>query len=799
MLPNRVYHSRACLILLSIALFVSTVSVSPAQAQGSGQHITIYWTDKGINQWQAYKDRPNDNFGTNFTSVFPVRSEGKILVLMSATEQLTRAEIERRLEVQIRSGLQKGVTEFEIRTVQTIGSVGYFDFVSAQPEVVEFTMTFLEALNDVKDKLAGYEATVHGFVGSNGGYAATESISLLSSRGRNPVNTLTIFDGRAYSSSTQRTIDALEGHVTLVCTNGDFWALPDMVANFSAARSLKDENPKIRVLIVDPNPEGLNIRWDRYHIRAMDPQTDLQVTEYLGNGSYSAKQRFAGSDLHSRIIPGKGRSFPSDVSVRAPDVAKVFGSCPDDKTRCPPLFPPPPTPSGGGAGAYFGSPLLTGNRTTLPPELAGVDFSSLQLNYFTEFSNGQADNLGYVFKAIRNEKGNAPISVEREARNSFDALFVWLALSPDTFWVNLNPNQPDRVIDSELGRTDAGRIMLEADFQMKKTVAKLIHPDSVTGKVFWDQLYSHIEKQGITRLCFSFRQWIVPGKVTVFSTTDSIYILDATLDVKLESDYLKLKGAEGTAMAACPPDIDPALQTYATDLFGKMILPELIKQVNTAPEYRDIRNIYHSRIIAEWYKTQHRVSGQAFANVIGRGKVTEWYSTTPWNPQELFKAYVQSITQGEFNITRQSQTTEGNYIMTRTRAYFYGGVDFTKIETTPIAYSALVAQKPNVDQQVFDALLNATGHWDASEVWLGGLYSFARSAGGTPTPTATLTVVPSASAGPTSAAPSPTTARASPTAPPSASTPSSNPSLPCGIGAATLILLAWGAWIATRR
>jgi hypothetical protein len=69
-----------------------------------------------------------------------------------------------------------------------------------------------------------------------------------------------------------------------------------------------------------------------------------------------------------------------------------------------------------------------------------------------------------------------------------DTFFTWLALPPQSFWVNLNPNQPDRIIDPQLARTDAGRVMLESDLLLKKTTVGLINPDTPLGDAFWDEL-----------------------------------------------------------------------------------------------------------------------------------------------------------------------------------------------------------------------------------------------------------------------------------------------------------------------
>jgi hypothetical protein len=103
--------------------------------------------------------------------------------------------------------------------------------------------------------------------------------------------------------------------------------------------------------------------------------------------------------------------------------------------------------------------------------LGGIDFSSLELRYLADANEGAGSGLRYAFRA---QSGAGPGDRDaglQAAREASDAFFVWLALPPRRLWVNLGPNEPDRIIDADLGRTDAGRILLEADLALKKTTA----------------------------------------------------------------------------------------------------------------------------------------------------------------------------------------------------------------------------------------------------------------------------------------------------------------------------------------
>ncbi|MGH3450961.1 MAG: hypothetical protein ACRDQW_09550 [Haloechinothrix sp.] len=108
----------------------------------------------------------------------------------------------------------------------------------------------------------------------------------------------------------------------------------------------------------------------------------------------------------------------------------------------------------------------------------GIDFSTLQLRHLSATSAGGSPGVKYSFRnATGPSTGN-----EDTAREASDAFLVWLELDPSQFWVNLNPDQPDRIMDPALARTQVGKVLLEADLQLKKTMAENMDPDTEVGK-----------------------------------------------------------------------------------------------------------------------------------------------------------------------------------------------------------------------------------------------------------------------------------------------------------------------------
>ena len=298
----------------------------------------------------------------------------------------------------------------------------------------------------------------------------------------------------------------------------------------------------------------------------------------------------------------------------------------------------------------------------------GIDFGSLQLRYLTDAPPGSNQGIRFSFSAAASKQPPKVDAGRAVTLQASDAFFVWLSLSPSTFWVNLNPTEPDRIVDAKLGATDVGRILLLADLQMKKTVARLIHPDTATGKQFWAALQSGADQQ----TCLSMRQWIVPGPATVREDGNSLYILDTPLTVLMENDYVK----GGDDQYSC--QASESVKAHNEQVYRTTILPKVEQAVNTAPEYADLRRVYLSRVAAEWYRKRNVNRNTAYADLINSGDVRAWPARQPWSPRQVFDAYVQSYKKGEFNVTRQ--TREGNYIVTHT--YVYGGVDFGKVRYT---------------------------------------------------------------------------------------------------------------------
>ena len=180
---------------------------------------------------------------------------------------------------------------------------------------------------------------------------------------------------------------------------------------------------------------------------------------------------------------------------------------------------------------------ISGHLAQLHNSLFADKFRPIHLRYLSY------DNIANSFKLLL-DKGdikpnelNDPNGLNEQTKTLLNYFFVGITLPNDSFWVNLRPDAEDNIIDDELAKTDVGKILLEADLQLKKDTAKATSPETPGGKEYWDKLYKKAGElfpaENITIPTLT-RPWIVPGEIIIRETADNAYIYKATLKVMLE-------------------------------------------------------------------------------------------------------------------------------------------------------------------------------------------------------------------------------------------------------------------------
>ncbi len=283
-------------------------------------------------------------------------------------------------------------------------------------------------------------------------------------------------------------------------------------------------------------------------------------------------------------------------------------------------------------------------------------------------------------------QGTAP---EQELKNQTKELlnyfFIGISLPNEAFWVNLRPDAEDNIIDRELAETDVGKILLEADLQLKKDTANFTSPQTPEGKEYWDKLYKKAEElygsENITIPTLT-RPWIVPDEIIIRESKDNAYIYKATLKVMLEQDYLK-----DSSTYSFQDQRSKALNEYSSQLIKETIIPKLAKEINSAKRYAPLRQVYYSLILAQWFKQKFYGKSGVYSYLIDRHNLNGLTSKTSWSKTTYFNAYKTSFQQGEYNIKEPRYTPYGQTI----RSYMSGGIELVHT----IASSAIIPSNRN--------------------------------------------------------------------------------------------------------
>jgi len=345
----------------------------------------------------------------------------------------------------------------------------------------------------------------------------------------------------------------------------------------------------------------------------------------------------------------------------------------------PPISMPPPAPPG---------PVFVSRAARSLDDrisVGGVDFTHVNLLSVGFSRAGAEPTLEWVASAVPEEtKGALP------SDGLWKTFLVCLALPDDLFWVNLNPDEPDRIIDARLAQTDIGRVMLEADLQLKYDTAEIIDPrKSPRAREYWDRLAriaGHPGKGGL-EVSTETRNWIVPGPLRLECGGARAYIVEAKLEVVLES---KRFAARGNGKAA-PRD---KARKAAQDLAEAYVLPDLRERVNSAPEYAALRQAYCAMVLARWCKTQIPAAQMPFSGQVNLGTVPSGSGTSvAWDCGGTYNRYLQSLHNGILRFSEQTDLGQTTYLA--------GGVDWTCLTFSagPLPFSA------NTRSLIADALM----------------------------------------------------------------------------------------------
>jgi len=259
-----------------------------------------------------------------------------------------------------------------------------------------------------------------------------------------------------------------------------------------------------------------------------------------------------------------------------------------------------------------------------------------------------------------------------------------ITVPEEDMWVNLSPYEKDRVIPNGFGKTEMGRDLLAQDYLLKQVTASLMYPEEEIGQEFWDKIYKKVnDLYGVSDIPVNTfnKVWIVPEKAVVYEDGDTVYVVESHLRVMLEEDYVAM---EHNAVGAAPrgrPNTNTTPNTngqprgaaptnIATNIIREIILPAIEKEINHGKNFATLRQIYHSVILATWFKRNLKESylGKVY---IDQNKVAGIDMEDKTGNQKIYQQYLKAFERGVYDYIKEDYDVTSQEIIPR--KYFSGG------------------------------------------------------------------------------------------------------------------------------
>jgi hypothetical protein len=294
------------------------------------------------------------------------------------------------------------------------------------------------------------------------------------------------------------------------------------------------------------------------------------------------------------------------------------------------------------------------------------------------------------------DSGTSGVRVEspafkEESQKLIKYFLASLTIREDDLWVNLSPYEKDRMTTDELGKTTLGQDMLAQDYILKQLTASLIYPEKDLGKAFWSRVYAQAqEKFGAAASDIPVdtfnKVWITADKAKVLEKNGAAYILDGHLKVMIESDYLaesmehgaeseehragSIEQKENSNNSNNPSMLSAPSSMLAQQVLKDIIIPEIEKEVNEGANFAPLRQMFHSMILATWYKTalKSALLNQVYSD---KGKTSGVLSDDPASNEKVYSRYLEAYRKGVFNYIKEETSPGGESVP---RKYFSGGL-----------------------------------------------------------------------------------------------------------------------------
>jgi hypothetical protein len=292
----------------------------------------------------------------------------------------------------------------------------------------------------------------------------------------------------------------------------------------------------------------------------------------------------------------------------------------------------------------FGLPAIAADASALSlPAFAGLDARVM----LKGLKIGSDDPFHFEFIVDTLDKTLTDERIKQESSRLIRYFLTALAMPEDQMWVNLSPDESDRIMPDELALTDMGEGMLATDYLLKQLAASLTHPATQTGAEYWRRIPNL--KSQISDLS---KIWIVPSDAEIYADNDKAFVTNVTLKVRDQG-----------ANAA--------------------LIPEIERRVNDGAEFAELRQICNAVMLAAWFKL--RVKETVLAQVYADKKKMKGVDTAePGIREKVYEQYLDVFRKGVYDLLIKEHDPVTDRLVKR--RYFSGGCTLSSA-------SAIVARK----------------------------------------------------------------------------------------------------------
>ena len=228
-----------------------------------------------------------------------------------------------------------------------------------------------------------------------------------------------------------------------------------------------------------------------------------------------------------------------------------------------------------------------------------------------------------------------------------------LALPEEKIWVNLSPDEKDRIIDDSIAGTKIAGTLLEQDCELKKYAAGLTDPDTPTGRAYWERFGTlgsgvssgpnpAIETGGFNKI------WITPESAEIFDGGNYAIVTDASLTVST--------GNTGQHIGGLLSRIAGTVKC----------------EVNIGERFSELRQLYNSLVLASWFKRKFRTT--VYSQYIDSARLGELANGSEVNKDTVFDEYVKNFKEGAYRSYRKERAADGRCYK---KLYISGGIAYS--------------------------------------------------------------------------------------------------------------------------